>query len=67
MVSFGEMQVYPFVKSCLDDTKRFDYIWVDEEEFIREMLPLEQRKTRELYVASVWRKAMASNETGRAI
>lgn len=49
-VSFGEMQVYPLDKQYMDDLSKFTYIWVYDDEFVKDLIYIENQRIAELYV-----------------
>ncbi|MBE7009002.1 MAG: GNAT family N-acetyltransferase [Ruminococcaceae bacterium] len=49
-VSFGEMQVYPLVKSYLDSPDKLSGIWVYDDEFVKGYINIIGSRIDELYV-----------------
>ena len=49
-VSFGEMQVYPLAKDCIDHPEKLADVWVYDDEFVKGMIRISGTQIAELYV-----------------
>lgn len=49
-VSFGELQVLPLAQDYLAHPEKLDHIWVYDDEFVKAMIHIEDKRISELYV-----------------
>lgn len=49
-VSFGELQVLPLAQEYLAHPEKLEHIWVYDDEFVKAMIHIEDRRICELYV-----------------
>ena len=52
LVSFGEMQVYPLAKDYIDNPDKLKGIWVYDDEIVKGMVHIQEKRIEELYVDS---------------
>lgn len=49
-VSFGELQVLPLAQDYLAHPEKLEHIWVYDDEFVKAMIHIEDKRISELYV-----------------